>query len=282
MADAKTIKTELGITKRGQLARTVIDEWNTAHPGDPYEAGPPREANGHAPDYPADDFEDMFPDAAVSPADSPAETLAETPPRRAKPKSAPRGGVRGLFAGKGKPKSKHKRVSTEDLLGSLWRGAAKLAAPMPPLQRTLRVQAPVAGLLLEDAVRDTVVDPLLQPLARMAEAGKTVQALVGPPAFVTAITLHAAQRAALDPPQGPHPMFMAVATEGLRSSLMAWCDVAGPKFEIALAKEREFEDRYGQKVDDMMNWIFGMPVDPMDEEAMAAEEDAIRRAQGIL
>ncbi len=50
--------------------------------------------------------------------------------------------------------------------------------PLPPLQRTLRMQAPVAGDLLDDVVRDTIVDPLLQPLARLASQGKAVQALV--------------------------------------------------------------------------------------------------------
>ena len=189
-----------------------------------------------------------------------------------------------MFSGKKKTphKKKQPRVSTEDLLGALWRGGAKLLTPLPPLQRTLRMQAPVAGMLLDDVVRDTVVDPLLQPLARIAAQGKTVQALVGPPAFVSAIMAHAAQRAALDPPQEPNAVFMAIATEGLRSSLMAWMDVAGPKFEIALEREREFEEKYGQKVDDMIAFIFGPPVNPSDEMAVMAEEEAIKRAQGIL
>ena len=270
-------------TTRGKLPGHLVADWDAAHPDDPYEAGPPRgiESNGHAPDYPDDDFEAMFPDVAgdVLP---PGET-GETPPRKITPRKKTGGGWNPF--GKKKPAGKGKkppRVSTEDLLGALWRGGAKLLTPVPPLQRTLRMQAPVAGMLLDDVVKDTVVDPLLQPLARLAASGRTVQALVGPPAFVTAIMAHQAQRAALDPPQDPNPLFMAIAVEGLRSSLMAWMDVAGPKFDIALAREQEFEAKYGQNVDAMMAFIFSAPVDPGDADAVMAEEEAIKRAQGIL
>jgi hypothetical protein len=267
---------------RGKLPNKIVEDWNMAHPDDLYESGPPRDTgNGHVPDYPDGDFEEMFPDAGDG--DGLGDT-GETPPR--KPRTAAKGkgpaGVRGLFSrGKARPKGKRPpRVSTSDLLGSVWRAGAKLLTPLPPLQRTLRMQAPVAGDILDDVVRDTVVDPLLQPLARIAAQGKTVQALVGPPAFVSAICVHQSQRASMDPPQEPHPFFMAIAVEGLRNSLMAWMDVAGPKFEAAMAREAEFEEKYGQRVDDMIAMIFAER--PATEADVMAEEEAIRRAQGIL
>jgi hypothetical protein len=266
---------------RGKLPNALVTDWDTEHPDDPYESGPPRGTDsGAGPDYPDDDMEAMFPDAPN------LGDTGETPPakpRANRARTGTAGGVRGLFGGKAKPKGKKPpRVSTSDLLGSVWRGAAKLLTPLPPLQRTLRMQAPVAGDLLDDVVKDTLVDPLLQPLARLANQGKAVQALVGPPAFVTAIMVHQMQRAQLDPPQDPNPFFMAIATEGLRSSLMAWMDVAGPKFEQALTREKEFEEKYGQTVDDTMAFIFAAPVDPSDMGAVMAEEEAIKRAQGIL
>jgi hypothetical protein len=266
---------------RGKLPGKIVQDWDLAHPDDPYESGPPRGTDsGASPDYPDDDMEAMFPDAPN------LGDTGETPPARPKASRSKagtkRGGIFGL-GGTGKPKGKKPpRVSTSDLLGSVWRGAAKLLTPLPPLQRTLRMQAPVAGDLLDDVVRDTLIDPLLQPLARLANQGKAVQALVGPPAFVTAIMVHQMQRAQLDPPQDPNPFFMAIATEGLRSSLMAWMDVAGPKFEQALTREKEFEEKYGQTVDDTMAFIFAAPVDPSDMGAVMAEEEAIKRAQGIL
>jgi hypothetical protein len=129
------------------------------------------------------------------------------------------------------------------------------------------MQAPVAGDLLDDVIKGTIVDPLLQPLARLADQGKTVQALVGPPFFVTAIMLHQQQRASMDPPQEPSPLVMAVAVEGLRSSLMAWMDVAGPKFDAAMEREALFEAKYGQRVDDMIALIFMAPAASAEESA---------------
>ena len=137
------------------------------------------------------------------------------------------------------------------------------------------------GNLQEGSViKGTIVDPLLQPLARLADQGKTVQALAGPPLFVSAIMAHQMRCAAADPPQDLNPLFMAVATEGLRSSLMAWMDVAGPKFDAAMEREALFEAKYGQRVDDMIALIFAAPAASAEESE--AEEEAIRRAQGIL
>lgn len=295
MATAAEVRSWAGqngrqVSARGFLPRDVITDFDTAHPEDRYEAGPPRgaETNGHAPDYPDDDFEDMFPEIGAADGEVAGDTIAdtgETRPRKITPRRKTGGSSWNPFGKKktgGHNRRKPPRVSTENLLGAVWRGGAKLLTPLPPLQRTLRMQAPVAGMLLDDVVKDTFIDPVLQPLARIAAQGKQVQALVGPPFFVTAIMAHMAQRAALDPPQNPHPVFMAIATEGLRTSLMAWMDVAGPMFEIALKREQEFEEKYGQNVDAMMAFIFSEPVNPDDAEAVLAEEDAIRRAQGIL
>jgi len=285
MADAAKIKAAYGNTARGRPGKHLIDSWNREHPDDPYVQGDRgSEVNGHAPDYPADadDFEALFDESAMDGGDD--DIPAETPPRRPKAGTRSRSkGIGGFFGKSSKAKPKRKsRVSTEELLGGIWRAGAKLASPLPPLQRTLRIQAPVAGTLLEGVVKDTVIDPWLQPLARLAGAGKTANALLGPPMWVTAISVHVAQRAAMSPPLGPHPMFMAVAEEGLRSGLMAWCEVSGPAFEQALRREREFEEKFGATVDDMMAMIFAPPVNPADADAVQAEEDAIRRAQGIL
>jgi len=279
MATAADIKAANGHTARGPLPKNLITAWNEAHPDDPYQPGPAREHLADArPDYPDDDFDAQFPDAPAE--EMPAETAPRRPGRTRG--SSPPKSTSWFRKSPKRPGKKPPRVSTADLLGGLWRAGAKLAAPLPPLQRTLRVQAPVAGMLLEDAVKDTVIDPLIQPLARLATAGKTINALAGPPMWVTVISVHAAQRAALTPPQGPHPMFMAIAEEGLRSSLMAWCEVSAGAFEQALKRERDFEEKYGQTVDDMMQFLFAPPPAPGDAEAVQAEEDAIRRAQGIL
>jgi hypothetical protein len=269
-------------TSRGKLRAGVIEQWDAEHPDNPYQPGPPRDGfTGNAPDYPDADFDANFPDP------EPLGDTGETPPRR--PGSRARvgktqSGVSNFFnrgKGKAKPGAKKKpRVTTEDLLGSLWRGAAKLATPLPPLQRTLRVQAPVAGVLLEDAVRGTALDIVLQPFARFAGQGKTISAIAGPPILVTALTMHLQIREAAGQP--PNPFFMTAGVEALRASLMTWMDIAGPKFAEAMLREKEFEDKYGQDVDTMISWLLSPPVDPRNEAAVEAEEEAIRRAQGIL
>lgn len=149
-----------------------------------------------------------------------------------------------------------------------------------PLERVLKVQSPVAGALMEDAVAGSMLDGLLQPIARVMGQGKVVAALAGPPILVTAGTLHMQRAAAEGKP--PNPVVMGVIYEGLRETLMVWMDVAGPKFEAALAREREFEARYGADVDGFIQFLFSPPADPADAEAMRAEEDAVRRAQGIV
>ena len=269
-------------TSRGKLRAEVIDQWNADHPGDPYQPNAPRDGfTGNTPDYPDENFDDNFPDADVS-GDGLGDT-GETPPARPKGKGRSSSSGTGLFGFRSKKKPgarKKPRVSTEDVWGAVWRGGARLLTPLPPLQRTLRMQAPVAGMLMDDVTKATVIDPLLQPIARLVDQGKTVQALAGPPAFVTAIMLHQQQRASMDPPQEPNPLFMSIAVEGLRSSLMAWMDVAGPKFDLAMEREAEFESKYGQRVDDVIAMIFAAP--PTTEAESEEEEAAIRRAQGIL
>jgi hypothetical protein len=269
-------------TSRGKLRADVIGQWNADHPGDPYQPNAPRDGfTGNTPDYPDENFDDNFPDADVS-GDGLGDT-GETPPARPKGKGRPSSSGTGLFGFRSKKKPgarKKPRVSTEEILGSLWRAGAKLATPLPPLQRTLRVQAPVAGLLLEDAVKGTAVDIVLQPFARLAGQGKAISAIVGPPVLVTALTMHTQTREAQN--LQPNPFFMGAGIEALRSSLMIWMDVAGPKFAEAMQREKDFEEKYGQDVDTMIMWLLSPRVDPRNEAAVEAEEEAIRRAQGIL
>lgn len=255
----------LEVNIKGALPDEVLAAYEAAHP------------NGNG-DLAADV---TMPD--VPPAEGPAET-AERKPRRPRAPAAPaRGwGARLGFARdrKAKPKAKVPRVSTDEIIGGAWRILARVAAPVPPLQRTLKVQAPVAGMLLDDSVKGTALDPVLQVVARAQQKGKAVAALLGPPMIVTMLTLHI-QKAAIAG-QPPSPAVIGFGTEALRESLMIWMDVAGPKFEAAMKREQDFEAQYGQSVDAMIEWLMSPPVNPADEAAAAAEAEAIRRAQGLV
>jgi hypothetical protein len=272
---------------RGNIPNEIREAYDIAHPG------PNGSGETTHPDYPDDDFETAF-------AEPPAEeeekfdesAMAEEKPRRPKSSRARSQGnppgrrlfgfSRGKTPGSGSKAKKKPRVSTEDLLGSLWRGMAKIATPLPPLNRTLRVQAPVAGMLLEDVVKDTAADTFLQPLARIAEGGKVISALLGPPVIVTALMVHVQQRASMEPPQEPNPFFVSAGTEALRSSLMTWAELTEGKILIAAKREADLEKRFGQSVDELIAMLLAPPVNPADAAAVQAEEDAIRRAQGIV
>lgn len=296
MASASEIRawareTGYDVTARGNIPGTVRDAYDAAHPSS-------NGAAGAGPDYPDDDFAGAFGGAGTAFGEPPDEEFDESAMREEaprNPKDRPggrarsrntRGGNGGLFGRRGARRSradqgkKRPRISTEDILGSLWRAGAKLATPLPPLQRTLRIQAPVAGMILDDAVKNTVADTVLQPLARLGGQAKVISALVGPPVLVTALSVHITQRTAAG--QAPNPLLLSAGIEALRSSLMAWMAIAGPKMLIALEREQEFEDKYGQSVDQLIEFLLSAPVNPLDQEAVQAEEDAIRRAQGIL
>lgn len=285
MTDAPAIRAWLrdhgyDIGVKGAIPRDLIGIYEAAHPGSNGQNGNP--ADG--PDYPDGMTDDDFGPDLTDPPDPPPGDTAENKPRR--PRS-------GKAAGKpsrtfpwrrkppgGKAKPKRPRVPVDEVIGGAWRILSHVAAPVPPLQRTLRIQAPVAGLLLEDSVKGTAIDGLLQPIARLQNQGKVVAALAGPPMLVTAGTIHLQRQAAQGLP--PSPMIMSVIHEGLRESLMLWVSVAGPKFEEAMAREKDFEEKYGQDVDAFIGFLFSPPPVAGDPDAAQAEEEAIKRAQGIL
>lgn len=266
------------LTDRGRIPARIVQGWNDAHADDPYMAEDRRAVPGAVPDYPDDDFESAF---AVMPADPGTdphgdEAMTEKQPRRPAKKAA---ATRAGWFGRRKhgPKKRLPRVSTDGIWGAVWRGVAGIATPLPPLQRTLRIQAPVAGVIIDGIVKDTVIDPLLQPLARLAGAGKAASALVGPPVFVTAITVYGQSCAARG--ELPNPIVWQGLDEGLTQSLAAWFEVAGPEFEKALQREKDFEERHGKTIQAMKEFLFSPP--PATDAERAEEEDAIRRAQGM-
>lgn len=134
------------------------------------------------------------------------------------------------------------RVSTEKLLSWVWSTAASAASNFnPALGRVLEFQAPVAGMVLEDKVRNSIIDKGLQPFARTFDGGNTAMALIGPPILIQALTMR--------PERAPQIIPM------LRASLRAWVTVAGDKLEAQVSENKEFEDKYGKKVDEMIAYL---------------------------
>ena len=270
-ADDATIRawaqdTGVPVSAKGRVAQGTRDQYNAAHNGG--DAGP---------DYPEGMTDADFDTAAAVEPDL-GEFPDEVTPRPVGPKASPvtiprslrsrlkRGGPSGKQ--KPKPKPKQPRVSTADLIGSAWRIGAKLAQPIPPMYRTLRLQSVIAGPLCDDAVKGTVIDPFLQPLARLTRAGETVSALVAPNVAIGIMAWHAQHAAAQG--QEPNPVVMQASAEMLRHGLLAMMRVGGDAFAAQLAAEKEDEERFGGSVDAIMAWIMAPPADPATEEANIA------------
>jgi len=251
--------TDRTVSSKGAVSQALRDEYRAAHNGEPLPG----------PDYPPGMSDDDFDLAeAVIPDD---DGMAEARPGP-RPKASPRSkSLRERFkpgSSSGKPKGKTRakpRVSTAELIGSGWRIAAKVAQPLPPMYRTLRLQSVIAGPLIDDAVKGTMIDPFLQPLARLSRAGETVSALIAPNLAIGAMAYH------LNQTEGnPNPVVMQACQEMLRHGLMAMMRVGGEAFAEQLAKEKDDEDRFGGSIDAIMAFILADPSDPAEEEANIA------------
>jgi hypothetical protein len=252
----------LTVNTKGAISNALRDQYNAAHNGQPQPA----------PDYPPGmDDSDFDTAEAVIPDDDMTEAV---PARVAAPKRAGSRATptklsdrfrRGKTSGKPKAKPKRPRTSTAELIGSAWRIAAKIAQPLPPLYRTLRLQSVIAGPLLDDAVKGTLLDPILQPLARLSEAGQTVSALVAPNLAIGAMAWHLHQTEG-----NPNPVVMQACQEMLRHGLMAMMRVGGEAFAAELAREQADEERFGGSIDQIMAYILADAAEPDVEEANIA------------
>jgi hypothetical protein len=146
------------------------------YPGDPGGAPPPA---GGEPGAPVDEDRPGRPQRGGGwrlPWQRPAGARAPRPPR------APRA------------KSPRRRVSVAPLIEDTYADLAWAARGIPPLQRMLYSQAPVAGVILDPVAKDTVIDRImLQPMARNYDRMKVVMALVGAPASLMAVLVSAPQ-----------------------------------------------------------------------------------------
>lgn len=183
----------------------------------------------------------------------------ERPPRTAKAsrKAARSRPVGERLFGKRDPKPaakkvKHRRVPVDHLVGRVWEGLARFAQPLSmPMSRCLQVQSPVAGMLLEDIVAGTVVDRVLQPVARAEQKAEKALALIGPPVLVLALE----QTQFMEPQQAA--MRQAIIVPMLRESLRIWLQVAGPKVEEAARREAEYQEKFGHTIDELIAMFMG-------------------------
>jgi len=265
---------DLEVGERGRLTDEQRAAYEAAH-GVP-DAGP---------DYDAGvsdaDFDEREPDTPMRPERAPRTQRQRREDGRAAARrtrgdrlrgrllGAPADGPGAGKTGKGKTGTRKRlpRVPVDHLVSRVWEGMARVAGTASiPVSRCLQVQSPVAGMILEDVIRDTVVDRALQPLARAEDKAERVIALLGPPLLVAAIE----STAALPPEQAAVRQAMLIPL--LKESLRVWLEVAGPKVEEAARREAEYQNNFGRTIDELMNLFFGnvtMTAEPAGEPETA-------------
>lgn len=167
------------------------------------------------------------------------KTTSETPPKTGRVKRAVR---------------RKARVSVERVASGVWGFLSNFAGGTnAPLGRALHMQAPIAGLVIEDAVKGTVVDKALQPLARAGERGEAVAALIGVPVVVAAMQTQPQLQAALYPV--------------LRTLVESWLLIAADKAPALKARQEKLAKALGEDIDIdamIMLWFappVGVPAD---------------------
>lgn len=161
-------------------------------------------------------------------------------------------------AGAGAAKPPRRRVSIDGVVSGVWGIASMFLARNEralPVARMLTMQAPAAGLIVEDIAKNTLLDRVLQPFARAGKTGEQIGALIGPPILVAAITANPAL----------YPMLAPV----LKMTLMSWMEISAPVMKKAREKAEKLSEEFGGlEIDLMIEMLFAPP--PGDEVPAAA------------
>jgi hypothetical protein len=215
-----------------------------------------------------DELEEL--EAAPPPVRAPVVTAVPSLPAERRPTRPRRPGPAERFAARAKARERkkprpHKRVPVDGLISSAWAAMGGLAGQMdPPLGRVLVMQAPVSGLILEDIVRGTAVDRVLQPIARAGEKAEMVLALAGPPVIVAALEASATL------PEQQMATRQAILLPLLERSLMLWARIAGDKIDTQIKRAAE-EGPARERARELMAMIW-----PDQTPEQDAEQDAER------
>lgn len=254
---------------RGRIPQAIRDRYAAAHNGSqPSEPDELPEIDGNDLDFmpPGD------PEPAPAPRKDEPKEGRVVPERKPQPVPRKRRGIfnRGEPA---KPKSKRDRkprVSIENLVSSGWGIAAMALARNPraiPVARILQMQSPVAGVIVDEQLRGTMVDKFLQPFARAGEKGEIAFALAGPPILVGAMTAN--------------PQLFPVLKPMLKMSMMSWLTLAGPAQKKVEAKVQAFAEDFGHiDLDGMIDALWADVPVPTTDGPSEQEEANIRRARG--
>lgn len=262
---------------KGRIPKPLQEVYDAAHPM--------AEAGGDAgqvpstdPDYDLGVSEADFITADEPPDDGP-EHAVERPPKRVRAarKEQARGLRERIWGGSSsktaRPKKKHPRVSLKGFAEDMFLDLAWTFQGLPPMEKILYLQAPLAGQVVEDTCKGTVADTLLQPVARIDRQFKAFEALTAP-VWVAAIMTKGEKEPVFDQAGNQVGSDYTAGTKllfgMLRHSLLSMTRVTAVDFEEMKQKADDLKGQSGQ-VDAMISWLFEMP-EPTPEQvaAMAA------------
>jgi hypothetical protein len=166
--------------------------------------------------------------------------------------------IRDFFTPKAKPVSRQKRVPVDSVFSVAYSIASKVVGAVPgkddvpallPVARVMEMQAPAVGLIVDDVVKGTIFDKVLQPVAKTGKAGESLFGIIGPPMLVGAIMTQ--------------PSMQPVYLPMLRESLKSYVLVAGPAMRKQKEKEAKLIAELGgdvdSSIDDLIKSIFADP-----------------------
>lgn len=286
----------LKVGAKGPVSPEVREAYDQAHGADPGGAA-----------YPGDEGAPVV-SADSAPAAPPADPRqTERAPARPRANASARG--RGLLARLRGPSAGSKakapakagkrlpRVSLASLIEDAWGQMAFASSSIPPMQRLLTAQAPYCGMALEEALAGTVVDRVLQPVARAEDKAKAVGGVMFPPMALMMVLATAPVPEVVDgtdPPQylWPEPTTQhKAALMTLRWSLMLWSEAGEARLDEYRARAEANAER-GAQADRFMAFILGFEDQApgagggegqgAEAAAVNAEDEAVKRAQELF
>lgn len=225
------------------------------------------------------DDADFEPDTepAESPAGDAQQADAEARPRRIRRSKgqAARSFRERVWGGEGskakRPAKKHPRVSLKGFAEDAFLDAAWAFQAAPPLEKILYLEAPIAGQIVEDTFKGTIVDKALQPAARVDRQFKALEGLTAP-LWVAAIMAKGRKD-----DNGNYSPQTVLMFGGLRHALLSMSRSVEINFDEQREKAESLRSASGD-IDRAIAWLFEMPGgDDMTEEqlqAMAAMQQA--------
>jgi hypothetical protein len=186
--------------------------------------------------------------------------------------SSKKAGSKSGSKAKAEPKP---RVGLEKFAGKLWGFLADAAEHVNvPVARCMAWQAPYVGIMAEDALKNTLLDRVLQPIARSEEKFTGAAAVIATPFIVAALQQPGNQP---DTPAGiaKYQILVKALEECIEAQLELFGDGEMAARVHAANEERQARKEQVDKITSMI--FFDVPNPQTPEEAQRAEDQEKRR-----